>query len=129
MRFGRRSTDLLVVQMFLSVLFSQKGSIRLARALIQNPTTRRALVVGGSSTGYAPQRFLSTSKLEATVEEDLDQALSTLLEDNTPKVAGLSDVIPTKEQGARLEKVSLSDLIEETEVSSEHVGDDWIVNT
>ena len=107
--------------MLLSLL-SQKGPIRLARAFLQNPTTKRGIVASttfpASTNPSNQQRFRSSSKLDISVEDDLDQALSSILGDSRKdnRAEAIKDVIPTKKQGAHLEKVSLADLIEETKV-------------
>ena len=123
MVFGRK-TDILVVQMLLSLL-TRNGGVRLARAFSQNPSTKRVLAVGGATTslpsppsfGGNQQRF--KSELGASVEEDLDQALSSFLDEpKSSKASGLVDVIPTKKQAAHLEPVKLSDILDDTEVCS-----------
>ena len=121
------------MMLLLSSLSSQKGSVRLlARAFTQNPTTRGVLPVAGSKLSYSStaslqlgkrhqrqqQRFRSSAQLEASVEEDLDLALSSILEDakkapKVPQKVKLAAVPPKREQAARLEPVSLSDLLEE----------------
>ena len=61
----------------------------------------------------------SSREIGSYVEEDLDEALSSILEESSSKKRSSkisADVIPTKEQGSGLKKVSLSDLIEETAV-------------
>lgn len=118
MFFGRRA-DIFVIPMFLSLL-SRQGSIRLARAFVQNPATKRVIAVGGApiATTFGGQHRFQ-SELGSSVEEDLDQALSSFLDDEplpAVKAKDLADVIPNKQQGAGMETLKLSDLLEESEV-------------
>ena len=118
MFFGRKA-DILVVQMLLSLL-SRQGSIRLARAFVQNPTSKRVIAVGGAPiTNSIGGQHRFQSGLGSSVEEDLDQALSSFLDDEPQaavKAKDLADVIPSKRQGASMETLKLSDLLEESEV-------------
>jgi hypothetical protein len=113
MKFGIVS-KLLFVPMLLSLL-SLKGSIRLVRAFSQNPSTRRVITSVPSVLSQSGKlRF--QSNLDASVEDDLDTALSSFLEGSGKKASKLNDVIPKKELVAGYQAVDLDDLLEETEV-------------
>ena len=117
MFFQRKADVLFVLQLILTLLCHQ-GGVHLASAFVQNPTTTSERTIGGSIVA-GQCRF--QSKLGASVEEDLDHALSSFLDDDDePKAVvnakKLADVIPSKKQGPRMEALKLSDLLEESEV-------------
>lgn len=119
MIFSRLSV-LVLAQLLLSLL-PRQGSIRLVRAFVQHSSSKRAVA---SSIPSSP------SFLSATIEEDLDQALSSILDDASSGTAPaeLAGVPPSKEQGKGLKKVSLSDLIEETKEEEVDYNDPKFLN-
>jgi len=105
--------------MLLSLL-SQKGSVRLARAFVQS-SSRRVLAVGGggaaATTPYFSAKHQQRFQLSSAVEDDIDQALSSFLDDpkKGKKTSELADDLPSRKE-AHLDPVKLSDLLEDSEV-------------
>ena len=102
-------SKVLVVQMLLSLL-SRKGSVRVVRAFTQAPSTRRVLALGPTAVQQQhQQRFLS-----ASVEEDLDTAISDFLEDGkSSSKKKLADVVPRRGE-AGFQEVNLDDLLQDS---------------
>lgn len=117
-----KSKSLFLVQMLLSLL-SRKGSVRLVRAFTQtasSSSSRRSVAALGPPG--LPRSFASSTGQAASVEEDLDVALSDFLEDSSKvKRTEFADLIPTKELAAKFERASLEDLLEEDKVSETDV--------
>ena len=132
--FCGRST--VMVLMLSSLIMSQRGSLRCGwvRAFTTTSTSRtvhRAMVASTLGQQKPQQQQRSGNrlhKLSTHVEEDLDQALTSFLNDskaasNKKKIRVSSsewaEATPTREKASKLEPVSLSALIDETIVRPE----------
>ncbi|CAB9524755.1 dependent RNA helicase [Seminavis robusta] len=124
---GNFSFSGILMVMMLTSLISRNG-LRVAKALTTTQNPSRLLVAPTS----AAIRFRS-SKLQASVEEDLDQALTSFLEDNQQKSAPktkkvFTDVVPPRKQAAHLEPVTLSDLVEDKKEEEVDYNDPKFLN-
>jgi hypothetical protein len=121
--FSGRFTETVIMVLMSSWLISKSGPIRAVKAFTSTQNVNR-----GFAAAVGKQRFARSEmrqiKLRTHVEEDLDQALSSFLADSKPKSATkkikalseFADVMPKRESAVKLEPVSLSDLVEKTEV-------------